>query len=412
MKFRWLSRKQRIEDLNKEIESHLLMASNDLIERGEAKTAAAQAARRELGNISLIKEVAQDGWGGRWWRDLLEDVRYGLRILMNSPGFTAVAVLTLALGIGANTAVFSVVNAVLLRPLPYPDSNQLAMVWEKVHLSFYHNDENNPSPGNFAEWKRQNQAFEDMAASRYRSFNLTGDGEPLRVEGDAVSANLFSVLRVNAALGRVFRTDEDQPGNSRVALLSHALWTNRFGSDLRILEKAIFLDGQSYRVIGVMPPGFHFPDPDDQIWVPLALTPSDLANRGSHYLLVVARLKPHVAVEQAQAEMETISRRLSERYPNTNAGQSVNIVPLQKQFVGEVRPALLVLFAAVGMVLLIACANVANLLLARTSVRRREFSIRAALGAGRSRITRQLLGESGLVALAGCALGLLFSHWG
>src|SRR5258708_2646886 len=333
-------------------------------------------------------------------------------MLRRSPGFTAVVVLTVALGIGANAAIFEVVHAVLLKPLPYLESDRLVMVWEKILLPNYQNDENNPSPGNFSDWKNQNTVFENLGAYRNRSFNLTGAGEPVRVEGEQVSAGLFSVLQMNAALGRVFTNEDDRPGGRHVVVMSNGLWKSRFGSNAQILGKTILLDGEGYSVVGVMPPDFHFPDPDDQLWVPIALTPQDLANHGSHNLLVTARLKRNVTQPQAQEELNRIAQRLTELYPDTNTGVQVNVVALREEIAGPVRPVLVALFGAVGFVLLIVCANVASLLLGRASARHREIGIRIALGAGRTRILRQLLTGSALLALLGCAFGLFFARWG
>jgi putative ABC transport system permease protein len=344
--------------------------------------------------------------------DLRQDLRYGLRTLAKNPAFTSIAIVALALGIGANSAIFSVVDAVLLRPLPFKKPEQLVMLWENAtHLGF---PKNTPSPANFLDWQKQAGAFTGMAAMVERSFNLTGVGEPERLDGRRVSANLFDLLGVRTVLGRTFVPDDDRPG-SHVVLLSYSLWQRRFGSDPSVIGRALALNGESYTVIGIMPrfvqlPGFA--NRNDQLWVPIAFPPEEAAQRGNHFLEVIARMKPGITLKQAQAEMETIAARLAQQYPDYNTRLGAVVVPLHEQVVGDIKPALLILLGTVGFVLLIACANVANLLLARAAVRQKEIALRLALGASRSRLTRQFLTESVLLAMFGAGLGLLLALGG
>jgi putative ABC transport system permease protein len=339
-----------------------------------------------------------------------QDLRYGARMLLKSPGITFVVVLALALGIGANTAIFSVVDAVLLRPLPYPESDRLVFLNETSKAM----DEISVSYPNFSDWRAQNQVFEKIGVYNNGNYNLTGVGEPERIVTAQMSADLLAALRVNPAMGRMYTNDEDKPGGTPVVILSHALWQRRFGGQANILNQPITLNDKSYTVIGIMPETFRFPRRAD-IWVPVGQLSGDpdWLHRGNHPgLYGVARLKPGVTFAQAKADMDNIAANLEKQYNDSNAGNGVGIHPMLEAFVGDSRGKLWFLFGAVAAVLLIACVNIANLLLARAQARQKEMAIRSAMGAGRWRIARQLLTESVLLALIGGTLGLLVARWG
>src|SRR2546423_2226781 len=340
---------------------------------------------------------------------IFQDLRYGTRMLLKTPAITFIVVLALALGIGANTAIFSVLNAVVLRPLPYDKPNELLFLNERSAVL----DEMSISYPNFTDWRNQNQVFEKIGVYNRNSYNLTGYGEAERILAAQVSADLFSALRVNAALGRVFTNEEDKPGAPPVVVLSYALWQRRFGGQANILNQSLTLNGKGYTVIGVMPPDYAFPA-RVEMWVPVGQLSGDpnWQERGNHPgLYSVARLKPGTTAAQAQADMNNIADNLDKQYPNSNASDGVRIRSMMEALVGDtVRNTLWILFGAVAFVLLIACANIANLLLARATARRKEMAIRAALGAGRWRIARQLLTESLLLAIVGGSLGLLIAR--
>src|ERR1051326_9100066 len=397
------------DEIDEEMRFHIEMRAEENVRAGMSPEEARREAERRFGGLTRMKERGYDVRGGRWLETLWQDLRYGARSLRKNPGFTLVSVLTLAIGVGANTAIFSVVNAVLLRTLPYPDPDRLVMVFET--------EPQLPTAPvavpDYRDWKEQNDVFEAMAAGREGSASLAGSGEPQRVSALPVTAGFFEMLGAAPAAGRFFRRDEEQPG-SNIAVLTHELWQSRFGSDPSVVGKKIILDGQSVEVVGIAPRGFLFPSVwglKPGLFVPFA-PKKDENTRGTHSIWVMGRLKPGVTVERAQDEMEVISARLTKQYPESNTDIGVRIVPLREQLVGKVETVLLVMFGAVGFVLLIACANVANLMLTRTISRQREIAVRVALGASGLRILRQLFTESLLLSLLGGAAGVLLAAWG
>ena len=404
--------RRRNEELDEEINNHLRMSAKDRQERGESVEEATKSARREIGNTALVKETTRNMWGWTSLERLWQDLRFGARVLAKQRAFTLTAVLTLALGIGANTAIFSVVNAVLLQPLPYQDSDRLVRLFssnEKRGLA-----ESGISAPDFKDLRTQNEIFDQITAIETTNFNLT-DGQPERVVASVVSANFFDTLGVAPLIGRGFLSDEEQSGHQQVVVLSYGLWERRFGSDRSLVGKTVRLNGQPYLVAGVMPANFQFAGRRDA-WVPLVLDAAIQpwrADRGNRGLLVIGKLKPEITAAESRANLELSSRRFESQYPETNAAWSIHAITFYDWIIpAQVRRVFWVLFGSVGFVLLITCANVANLLLARAMIRQKEVAVRSALGASAGRIIRQFLSESCLLALLGGASGLLLAWSG
>jgi len=407
---RFFRRERWDQERQRELQAYLDIETDENIARGMSPEDARHAARRKLGNSTQIREEIYRMNSLGFLESLWQDSRCGARMLRKNAGFTAIAVLTLALGIGANTAIFSVIHAVLLRPLPYHDPDRIVIVVESNPGKGF--PRFSVSPPNYVDWRKESSAFQSMASAVLGDFAYTGGPEPERLTGANVAASFFSVMGAEPALGRTFLPEDDVVGKASVVVLSHGLWTRRFGSDPQVLGKSLTLDGRPYRVIGVMQNGFQYPR-GTALWVPSEFDKESLGPgaRGAHYLRVLARLKPGVRIDQAQAEMSSLSTRLEQQYPKTNAGWTSRVISLNEITVGDIRPTLLVLFGAVGFLLLIACANVANLLLARAAGRQREIAVRFSLGASRMRIARQLLTESILLSTIATAAGLLFAEW-
>jgi predicted permease len=409
--FRSLFRKKRVEgDLDEEVNTFLEMAAQEKMKQGMSRIDALRAVRLERGNLEVSKQVVQ----AARWESIMEtcwqDLHFAARMLRKSPGFTSVAILTLALGIGANTAIFSVVQGVLLAPLPYREPDRLVTVWLN---NFHLNSPTNLSYRDFMDWEHAAPPFEKMSAYAWRSFDLSSPGNPEHLEGREISSTFLSTLGVGLALGREFSAQEDRNGGVPVALISDGLWRDRFGSNSSALGRSIVLDGVETIIVGVLQPGFRFGADYADVYIPIGQRKLvDANDRMAHDVMCVARLKRGVSMSQADAEMNAVQENIDRLNPETEHGLGIKILPAKEPLVGDVRGTLLLLLGAVGVVLLIACANVANLLLARSAAREREFSIRAALGAGQGRIVRQLVTESVLLSVLGGVLGLAAAKWG
>ena len=408
--FQRLFRRRRLYgELNEEIQAHIEEKIDALVRGGMPREEAARAARLEFGNPALIEEDSRTVWQWAALESFAADVRYALRTMRKNPGFTAVVILTLALGIGANVAIFSVVNAVLLQPLPYKNADRLVTIWGENKPRRF--DLDLISYQDFLDLRAQNRDFEKLGASTDNMYTLTGAGDPAALIGYEFSPDYWETLGVPAYIGRTFSPDEDENSKAHVAVLNYKLWAMRFGSDRGILGRSITLDGEPYTVIGVMPPSFGYP-PDVQVWTPLSADPQTLKDRSVRWLRVTARMKPGVTMEQATTEVQTIAARLRDAYPKTNKDQEAKLIGLREMIAGDVRPALIVLLCSVGFVLLIACANIANLMLSRGTARQREIAVRTTLGATRARMVRQFLTESVVFSLLGGAIGLVLAYRG
>jgi putative ABC transport system permease protein len=397
-------------DLDEEMRLHRELREQEEIERGLSAKEAHYAAQRRFGNDLVLREESRDMWGWNWLENFLQDVRYGLRMLFKNPGFTAAAAVTLALGIGANTAMFSVIEAVLLRPLPYSNAAQLVRVastWKRGGVTTPYSS----SPPDFFDWRDQNRSFSSMFAYEIGDYALTGQGEAKRARAVLATAGMFSTLEAHPLLGREFLADENHKGANHVVVLSYGLWQAEFGGTPGAIGKTLQLESEPYTVIGVMPAEFSFPLQGGDLYMPIGFDDKVMTQRGAHYLSVLGRLKGGVSLAQANDDLSAIMARLRKLYPDKDEKWGVHADLWSDALVGDVRPALLVLLGAVGVLALIACANVSNLLLARATARHREFALRIAVGARRWWLVRQTLTEGLLLALLAVAASLLAAHW-
>jgi len=400
-------KKKKEQELEEEVRSHLQMVATEHVERGENANAAGHSARREFGNVELVKEITRDKWGWEWLWRIFADIRYASRSLLKHPGFCVVAVLTLALGIGANTAIFSVVHAVLLKPLGYRDPSQIVIVCARNEA--FKGLFLNVSLGDMEQVKKEAHSFSDFIIYSEGSKNLTGEGEPQAIDIADVGNNFFDFLGASPQIGRFFAEEEHHPGNDKVAIISDDLWRANFGADLAILQRKLRLDGELYSIVGVARANFGFPTKDTEVWLPASPTLADLQDHGNHNYEVLARLRNTATLQQANQQLQAVSEQIEKENKSGFGGWKMFAANFQEYTVEDARPALLILLGAVMLVLLIACANVANLLLTRGSQRQKEMALRTALGASRWRIAQLLIIESVLLSLAGGALGLGFA---
>jgi predicted permease len=406
---KWGRGRGREEDLECELRSDLELEAAEQRENGLSAEEALRAARRALGNTTLLKEEVRIMWNWSWHDGLVRDFRYGIRQLRRNPGFTAVVIATLGLGVGGNTAIFSVLHGVLLRSLPYQDPERLVAVWEN---DTERQQRDKVTGGDYADWKARNHVFEDLAYSWDASYTLTDGGDPQSLLGYQFSPNFFSLLGARPLMGRTFRQEDGQPGHDHVVVLSHRLWQSKFRGDVNVVGRAIRLDGDLYTVIGVMPKEFAHPSTKVDLWTPLPF-PNGLAqNWGLHVFQVFARLKPRVSLVEARNEMNALARQSAQEHPKTNVHTSAELEPIRETYVGNIRPTLWMLQAAVFFMLLVACGNVANMMLARASANEREVAVRLALGAGRWRLFRQYMMQGLVLSAGGAGLGIALAFWG